>query len=216
MLMTVSDKVSQFFTTFPLREYRKRELLIRPEEPLQRVFYLVEGRVSEYDVAPSGAEVVVNVFKPGAFFPMSAALNNTRNSYFFEASVKVMVRVAPPDAAVQFLQDNPDIMFDLLKRLYKGMDGVLRRMAHLMGGDARSRLFFELLNAAYRFGELRPDGSILLGLKENDLARHSGLARETVNRHIQALKAADLLEVGKGIIVLKDIKRLEALLGAEL
>lgn len=216
MTATIPDKISQFFTDFPLRGYRKRELLIRPEEPLLHVFYLVEGHVSEYDVAPNGTEVVINVFKPGAFFPMSAALNNTLNGYFFEASTKVKVHAVPPDSATQFLQDNPDVTLDLLKRVYRGVDGVLRRMAHLMGGDAKSRLLFELLNAAYRFGEPQPDGSISLDLKESDLARHSGLARETVNRNIQDLKAAGLLEVGQGVIVLKDTKQLEALLGAEL
>ena len=69
MTTSIADKVSRFFTTFPLREYRKGELLLRPEEQLPGIFYLVEGRVSVYDVTPAGNEVVVNVFKPGAFFP---------------------------------------------------------------------------------------------------------------------------------------------------
>jgi CRP/FNR family cyclic AMP-dependent transcriptional regulator len=212
----ISEKVAHFFAAFPLREFEKRELLIRPEEPLPGVFYLVEGRVSQYDVTPSGNEVVVNVFKHHVFFPMSVALNGTTNDYFFEASTKVKVHVAPPEAAAQFLQDNPDVTLDLLKRVYKGVDGVLRRMAHLMGGDSKSRLLFELLNAAYRFGEPQPDGSVLLDLKESDLARHSGLARETVSRNTQELKAAGLIEVGQGSIVVKDVKQLESLLGSGL
>jgi CRP/FNR family cyclic AMP-dependent transcriptional regulator len=212
----ISEKVAHFFAAFPLREFEKRELLIRPEEPLPGVFYLVEGRVSQYDVTPSGNEVVVNVFKHHVFFPMSVALNGTTNDYFFEASTKVKAHVAPPEVAAQFLQDNPDVTLDLLKRVYKGVDGVLRRMAHLMGGDSKSRLLFELLNAAYRFGESQPDGSVLLDLKESDLARHSGLARETVSRNTQELKAAGLIEVGQGSIVVKDVKQLESLLGSGL
>lgn len=94
------------------------------------------------------------------------------------------------------------------------MDGVLRRMAHLMGGDAKTRLMFELLNAAYRFGEPHKDGSVFLPLKEGDLARHSGLARETVNRNIQALKTASLLTITHNGITVHDLKELEALLGA--
>ena len=212
----IPQKISHFFEAFPLREFQKKQLLIRPGEPLPGVFYLTEGRVSQYDITPAGNEVVVNVFKPGAFFPMSTALNNTPNNYFFEASTRVKAHVAPPEKALQFLQENPDITLDLLKRVYRGVDGVLRRMAHLMGGDAKSRLLFELLNAAYRFGELQTDGSVLVDLKEGDIARHSGLTRETVNRSIQGLKAAGLLEVTKAGIVVKDTKQLENLLGAEL
>jgi CRP-like cAMP-binding protein len=209
----IANKVSQFFAAFPARGFTKRQLIMRPDEPLYGVFYVVEGRASQYDVTPAGNEVVVNVFKPGAFFPMSAALNHTPNTYFFEASTPLKVHVAPPGAAVQFLQDNPDVALDLLRRVYRGVDGVLRRMAHLMGGNTKHRLVFEVLNAAYRFGELQEDGSLLLPLSEGDLGRHSGLARETVNRHIQALKSSGLLSVRTGGVVITNMRQLEALLG---
>lgn len=190
--------------------------MVRAEDPLQGVFYILDGRVSQYDITPSGNEVVVNVFKPGAFFPMSSVINGTVNHYFFEASTKVTAHLAPTDEAVRFLKDNPDVAFDLLTRVYRGTEGVLRRMAHLMGGDAKSRLLFELLNTAYRFGELQKDGSIFVSLKESDLARHSGLARETVNRSMQDLKTAGAVQVTHSGITITHLDQLEAMLGATL
>jgi len=216
MSAAIVRKINDFFTSYPLRVFDKQQIIMRPGEPLPGIFYLVEGRVSQYDITPSGKEVVVNVFKPGAFFPMSTALNGGSSEYFFEASTQVTVHVAPAIEAVQFLKDNPDVALDLLARVYKGTDGVLRRMAHLMGGDARSRLLFEILNAAYRFGEPQKDGSLHVPLKEGDLARHSGLARETVNRNIQALKAAGLLVVAHNGMTIKDLKRIEQLLGTDI
>lgn len=208
----VSQKIASFFTAYPLRTFDKRQTIVRAEQPLPGVFYLVEGRVSEYDITSTGNEVVVNIFKPGAFFPMSTALNSTPNPYFFEASTKVKAHIAPPSDAIQFLKDNPDVTFDLLARVYRGTDGVLRRMAHLMGGNARTRLLFELLNATSRFGEPQKDGTIFVALKESDLARHSGLARETVNRNIQELKATNLITITHNGITVNNLKQLEALL----
>jgi CRP-like cAMP-binding protein len=212
----IKAKVARFFEQYPLRTFDKREIVVRAEAALPGVFYLIEGRVSQYDITPTGSEVVVNVFKPGVFFPMSWAINNTPNHYFFEASTKVTAHVAPAADAVQFLKDNPDVTFDLLSRVYRGADGVLRRMAHLMGGDSKTRLSFELLNAAYRFGEQRQDGSVLIGLSEGDLARHSGLARETISRLMQNLKATGLVEVDSHGIILKDTHELETKLGGDL
>jgi len=134
------DKIREFFEQYPLKPFAKRELLLRAEEPIGQIFYLVQGRVSQYDIATNGNEVVVNVFKPGAFFPMSSAINSTDNHYFFEASLRTVVRVAPQEDVVRFLRDNPAVTFDLLARVYRGVGSVLRRMAHLMGGDAKSRL----------------------------------------------------------------------------
>lgn len=215
MLQIISQKVKGFFSAYPVRKFDKRQLIIQPDEPLTEVFYIVDGLVSQYDITSSGNEVVVNIFKPGAFFPMSTALNSTPNPYFFEASTVVVAHGAPPADAVQFLKDNPDVALDLLSRVYRGVDGVLRRMTHLMGGDAHHRLIFELLNAAYRFGEPTGNGSTYVPLKEGDIAKHSGLARETVNRQLQALKTAHMLTVTHQGITLTDLKELEALLGAE-
>lgn len=212
----ISQKLAEFFAAYPLRTFDRRELLVQAESVPANVFYITEGRVSQYDITTTGNEIVVNVFKPGAFFPMSSAINNQPNHYFFEASAKTTVHIVPASDAVQFLKDNPDVLFDLLARVYRGTDGILRRMAHLMGGSAKSRLIFELLNAAYRFGEPQPDGSILIRLKESDLGRHSGLARETVNRNIQKLKGVGLIEIGRNGIVLKNPGKLETILGTEL
>lgn len=212
----ITQKITDFFTKYPLRQFDTRSIVIRADDRVGQVFYIVKGQVSQYDITTSGNEVVVNVFKPGAFFPMSAAINATPNPYFFEASTPLSVHVAPAADVVQFLKDNPDVTFDLLSRVYLGVDGVLRRMAHLMGGSAQSRLLFEILNAAYRFGVQQKDGSTIIPLSEIDLARHSGLARETVNRHIQDLKSSGLVQVNNGRITVTDVTKLEAMLGGTL
>lgn len=207
----IKEKIVKFFTQYPVKSFDKGQFLIQAERPQSNVFYVVEGRVSQFDITPSGKEVVVNIFKRGAFFPMSWAINNTPNHYFFEASTNVAAHVVPAADAVQFLKDNPDVLFDLLARVYKGVDGVLRRMAHLMGGSAKSRLLFELLNSAYRFGETQ-DTEVFINLKENDLAKQSGLARETVSRILQELKAAGLVKIKRGGMTITSLAKLEAML----
>lgn len=216
MLMDTKEKVAKFFEQYPVRAYSKGELLLQAEEPVHSVFYILEGRISQYDIAPNGNEVVVNVFKPGAFLPMSSAINDIANHYFFEASLKTSVRIAPKTDVVRFLREDPDVMFDLLARVYRGVDGVLRRMAHLMGGDAQSRLVFEILNASYRFGEQRADGTTFVAITESELAKRSGLARETISRLLQDLKAEGLIATVRAGMVVGKLSDLEARLGTSL
>lgn len=215
MSKSVKQTVGDFFEEYPLRRFDKGEILIRPDERLNEVFYLVEGSVIQYDISGAGNEVVVNVFKPGAFFPMSMAINRTPNYYFFETSVPVAVRAAPVPRVVAFVKEHPEVLFDLLARVYRGTDGLQRRMAHLMGGNAHSRLVFELINAAYRFGERVPRG-VVVPLTENDLAKRSGLSRETVSRAMNKLKSKGLVAVQTSGVVIFDIADLEDLLGTDL
>lgn len=212
----VSTKVADFFAQYPEQRFTKGEVIVHAGEEPQGVLYLLSGRVNQYDISPAGTEVVVNIFKSPAFFSVAWAINRTPNQYFFEAAESVVARQAPADEVVAFLQREPEVLFDLLSRVYRGTDGVLRRVAHLMGGDARSRLIFEILNAAYRFGEAEAGGVVRISVSEGELAKRSGMTRETASRVIRGLKAARLVEVTKAGLVLRNVKKLEAELGPHL
>lgn len=212
----IEQKVRQFFLKYPEKRFAKKEIVVHAGEEPRGVFYMVSGRVNQYDITLAGVETVVNTYKTPAFFPMSWAINRTPNDYFFEAATDVVVRVAPAGEVVAFVKSEPEVLLDLLSRVYRGTDGLLRRLAHLMGGDARSRLLFEIVVTAHRFGNPAANGSIRLPFKEGDLAKHTGLARETVSRTIQDLKAEGLVAIDKEGLVVRNVRDLQAELGAGL
>jgi CRP-like cAMP-binding protein len=211
-----ASKVTAFFDQYKLRTYSKGQVLIFDDDDAHYVFHLVSGRVKMYDTTYRGDEVILNIFKPPAFFPMSLAINRTHNPYIYEAETIVEAHQAPADEVVAFLQANPDVTFDLLSRLYKGVDGLLGRMAHLMGGSAKSRLAYELVVECRRFGKEQKDGSCLLHITEVELAARAGLSRETVSREIQKLLAAGYITSETKGLRISDVAVLERELGAHL
>lgn len=216
MNQALSSKIDKFFSQFPLRKYDKDRIMVHAGDNPPGVFYLVSGQVRQYDITEQGNEVIVNVFKPPAFFPMNWAINQTANKYFFAADAAVSFRLAPADETVRFLKSNPDVAFNLLQRLYSGTDGVLRRMAHLMGGSAKTRLIYEIIIEARRFGKHQSDNSLLITLHEEELAARAGLSRETVSRELAKIRDLGLLDVSRHGIRLKSIDKLEAELGDNL
>jgi CRP-like cAMP-binding protein len=211
----VRRKIEEFFENYPVRSLAAKEILIFANEDPSHVFHLVEGKIGQYDVTRKGQQVMVNVFKPPAFFPMSWAINKTPNEYLFEAMEPTVMRLAPPDAVVTFLKSEPDVLFDLLSRVYKGTDGLLRQNALLMEGSAVSLLVFELLVSCMRFGKPDGKGGYKLAVKENELAARTGLARETVSRNLQALKAKRLLLSGSGVLHIPDVAKLQDILSQD-
>lgn len=214
MQQTPGDKVAAFFRPYPEHRVSAGETLVQAGEELPGVFYITKGQIRQYDIADNGEQIVVNVFKPPAFFPMSWAINRTPNRYFFETATDMVFQIAPAERVVEFLHDNPDVTFDLLARVYSGTDGLLRRMAHLMGGRAHTRLLFELLVETERFGKTQADGSYVLDMSEVELAKRSGLARETVSRELRALK--DVVRLTRSGIVIADLAALRERLGNNL
>lgn len=211
---TVKEKVAALFAESRVYSYGRGDSIIFAHQDPEGVMLLVEGAIEQYDLTPEGNKVVVNIFKPGAFFPMSWAINKTPNVYFFAALTDVKVKRANPDVVARFLQDNPDVLFDLLSRVYRGTDGLLRRLVLAASGVASSRLIFELLIEGYRFGEETPGSKRTIKVKQSSLAARSGLARETVSRELHKLADEGLLSLEKHGIVL-DMAALEARLDVD-
>lgn len=212
----VKKAIEQFFSKYPLKRFKKGQILIYGGDEPTAVFHLLSGKVRQYDINYRGDEIVVNVFKPPAFFPMSWAINKSHNQYFFETVTEVELRQAPADDVVSFLKTNPDVMYNLLSRLYSGTDGLQRRMAHLMGGSAQSRILFELIVECARFGDLQKDGSYVLSIKENELAQRAGLSRETANREVSKLKEKSLVTHKGQILSVTSLQKIQEELGDDL
>ena len=204
----IAKKISNFFKKNKFQKYRKGEILIRADDNPSGIFYLTKGMVREYAITKSGEEVVVNIFKPFAFFPVSYAMNGTSNAYFFEAVTDLELWKAPIDDTLKFLKDNPDVTYDLLRRVYKGTDGILKRMTYLMAGDAHSRLIVELIIHAERFS--KGSNSVELQLTETDLASQTGMARETISRQFRILKDKGLVAVNNNKIQVPDLNLLKS------
>lgn len=216
MANNIQQKLDEFFSQFRQRKYGKGQVIIHAGDQPQHIYYIKSGKIRQYGISYRGEEKVVNVFKPGAFFPLLPSVTGLNNRYFFRAEADTTVLLALPEKTTEFLKDNPDVMYDLIRRLYIGMDGVLGRTFYLMAGSARDRIIYELIIECRRFGKPKPDGSIYVPIHVSELAAHAGLTRETASREIQKLARKDLLSVKRPGLIIKDFGALEAALGAEL
>jgi CRP-like cAMP-binding protein len=209
----INYKVEKFFSQFPLRSYPKGQILIHAGDNPQYIFFLVKGRVRQYDISYRGDEVIVNIFDDHSFFPMLWATTQVSNKYFYDAEIDSEVRLIPYQTLITYLKANPDVLYDLLTRLYVGVDGLMGRMVHLMSGSACDRLLYELIEECKRFGERQKDGSWLVRLNESGLAARAGLTRETVSRELKKINRDYLLEITRGGIIVRDLAQLEDKLG---
>lgn len=198
----LKEKLDAFFTKYKHQLCKKGEILIRADEEPSAILYLKNGRVKEYAISHKGNEIVVGVFKPISFFPMSWAVNKTENHYYYEAIEDIDVWKAPADDVVTFVKNEPDVLLDLLKRVYHGTDGLLMRMTYLMSGNAYAKLIAEILIHMRRFGSKNQDGHMSVTVTEVDIAAYAGLTRETVSREIKKLKDKGLVSfLGKTLVV---------------
>lgn len=210
----IQTKLDSFFLQFKSHQYKKGEILIHADKEPSGVLYLKEGVVKQYAISKKGEELVVNVFKSVAFFPMGWAINDTKNDYYYEALTNLEVYKAPREKLTDFLKNNPDVLYDLLARIYRGLDGLFTRMTYMMSGNAYDRLITEILIQAKRFGKNKEHGDVELHVSEKELAAQAGMTRETVSREMKILKEKGLVTFAKNTLLIYHLERLEEELGS--
>lgn len=198
----VKQKLDKFFSGYPKQKYKKGAVLIEPGVEPQGVYYLTSGIIKRYAISVSGNELIINTYKAESFFPMEWVLSSNSNDHYYETLSEAEVYIAPSEQFLKFFKNDSIIMFDLICRIYKGLDGYFTRMEYLLGGTAKSKLINELLIFSKRFGTK-------LKLTEEDLASETGLARETISRELIKLERKGLIEFKKHILLIPNLEKLE-------
>lgn len=210
---SVQNKLEKFFSKYKFIKYKKGEIILRAEDPPSGIFLLKEGIVRQYAISPKGDYLTLNIYRPVSFFPVAFFINNSQNNYYFEAMTPAFLWRAPGEEFLKFIKKEPAVMFDLLKRIYTGLEGLFSRMENLMVGDVKSRLLVELLIYARRFGIKANKGTAInLKLTQKDLAAQVGIARETVGRIMKDLKNEKLISLRGRKLILNMAKLEEQLL----
>lgn len=207
---SIAEQVQSFFAQFPAQSFPPKHILLAANSEPAGVYFVESGHLKQYALTIQGQELVVNIYKPGTFFPMMWAVANIPNSYFFETVDAVVVRRAPVADCLTFLSSHPDVTVDLLKRLYTGIDGLVSQMTHNSYSDSKRKVIAVLVMAAKRFGE--QEGSqitIIQQFTHKEIGALSATSRETVTRVLQEIEAEKLIRIQKRKIIVLDIQRLE-------
>ena len=183
--------------------YKKGDNLLRPDDAVDKIYFLKKGNVRQYAITAKGEEVVIHIFHPGSFFPIMLVLAESANRFYFETMTNVEVKIAPPDKVVNFLKANPEVLFTLTQRLSKGLNGIVTRLEETLSNSVKERLASFLGYLSNHFGkDVRGGRQITLTLSHQDISSWLGVARETVTRQMKSLQKSKIISYkGRKIIV---------------
>jgi CRP/FNR family transcriptional regulator len=204
-------KLDTFFQQFPKQLFKKGDIIIPAGKDPTGVFYITQGVIRSYIISEDGTEITLNMYKPHTFLPMSFAIGNVPVRHFYEAlTPTVSTQKAPKELFLSFIKHQPDVLFDLLRRIYIGMEGLWSHIESLTSGNASTKLLVALIILAKRFGETnKSDIVISIRLSEADIANYAGISRETASRQLQKLKKDQLVTFEKGTITVHNLQKLE-------
>lgn len=209
----IETKIENFYSQFQTRIYKKGELIIQPDDNPIGAYYLKKGHVREYGMSLQGREITLHIFAPHSYFPMMWVLADISNRYYYEALTDVEVYSVPKDKVLTFLKNNPDVLYDLTRRAFIGLDKLTSRIEHLAYGKAYHKVISILLYLTRHFGEKNNDKiDIKHKFTHRDIGSLAGVSRETASRAWEMLQSKGLVQYYRKTIVINDVEKLEEFL----
>lgn len=187
-------QASDFFASYTPLTYKKGEMILRAEDPPYGVYYIEKGVVRQYAINGSGETLMLQLYRPGAFFPMTWVISDAPNRYYFEAATPVSIRRASRDEVKRFLNDHPEVLKDFVERLLTGVVGLWSRMEQLVLESAYTKTILLILYYASKFGVADRDAvSLELSPTHREIAAWIGTTRETASLQVEVLKKKKLI-----------------------
>lgn len=205
-----SMQARDFFASYTLLTYKKGEMILRADDPPHGVYYIEKGVVRQYTINGGGETLMLQLYRPGAFFPMTWVMSDVPNRYFFESATAVVVRRAPKENVQKFLDQHPEVLKGFVERLLTGVVGLWSRVEQLVLESAYTKTILLILYYASKFGVA--DGrsvSLELSPTHREIAAWIGTTRETASLQVEALKKKKLIATRGRQLMIPSIPALE-------
>lgn len=193
------------------KTYQKGETIFLRGDEGAWVLLLEEGLVEISVVSLNGRKSILNLIEPYDIVGEIALLDNEPRSANAIAKTDILGIVLSRATMMDFLGDNPEACFEIINTLCKRVRNTSDLFEAQSLPNANARLARCILRLAEKWGEPAANGNtrVTQQLSQTEIGEISGIARENVNRYLNAWTKSEILKFDKGIITVIDEARLE-------
>ena len=205
--------IESLFATARRLEYKKGEIVLRPEEKPSGVYVLETGYLKVYSITNNGEESQHIVRKPGEVFPITWSLTDKRRDLYYQAITDSTLLRLPRDEFVEAFDKNPDVSHAIMNQFIRMMSTLYDRINNLQLRTATEKVAYRIMALDRRFGEEHEDGRrmILAPVRHHDVADSLTMSRETVSREMANLIKIGAIEYAGQNIIINDMSYLQSI-----
>ena len=193
-----------------IRTLRARERIYRQGDAGRTVIAVLDGYVKLTSVTGPGREVVLDVVRAGGSFGELEVLNNWPRECDAVTLSRCRVLVIDGRLFTQLMERTTEASRLMVHLISDRLRLATQRLLDTIALPATARIAKTLLHLAELQCPVPRDGIRLnLRLSQSDLGGMTGLTRESINKHLAAMRDAGWISLASGTVTLRDIDRLE-------
>lgn len=197
---TMSDKLRLFLDKYPVRSYKKGEIVVFQGEAPRQTHVVKSGVIKSYNLSVGGDEKPMSFFTEMDVFPASWTFGKAPSAYFYyEAFTDCTLYAIPKEEYANFVKSNPGQLYQAFEKMIVEHVGTTMRLNALQHSRASDKLLYTLHYLTLTHGRPLPNRKIeiTLNLTHQDFANLTGLTRETTATELNRLKTKGVISYGK-------------------
>ncbi len=200
LFATLSDSQVEVLTqVIQRRSFRRGASIIRSGESASSLHVIVSGMVQVVVSDRHGAEVILDILKPGDYFGEMGLIDDLPPSATVTARESCEILILAKNDFTTCLRENGNLAVALQRGLVKRLRGANSKIGSLALLDVHGRVARALLDMSTTV-----DGQQVVNkLSKQDLAKLIGASREMVSRVLGNLQAQGHIEMSRSAIILK-------------
>lgn len=208
-----TDQLAMIATLVRDRHYHKDNFVFLEGDPGEALFILKDGLIKLTKRTEDGREHILHFIHPGEVFAEVVLFDGGDYPASAEVQQDSVVGSVRNGDMEKLISANPEIAISMLGIMARRLRIAQDKAMNLALNDVRRRLIFILLEFASQHGIIKKEEIVIkISLTNQELANMVGTTRETANRILGDLKKANVLEINRQQIIIKDRQKLRDLL----
>lgn len=187
----------------------KGEIVFAEGDPADRMYVIVEGKVTLGQSSADGRESLLAVLGPGEMFGELSLFDPGQRASTATALTDAAFLALGNDQLRPWLSGRPEVAAALLQALARRLRRQSEAHADLVFSDVPGRVAKALMDLGEKFGELTPEGLLVRhDMTQEELAQLVGASRETVNKALADFAQRGWIRPETRQVLVLDVERL--------
>ncbi|HEX7928899.1 MAG TPA: Crp/Fnr family transcriptional regulator, partial [bacterium] len=188
-----------------IKRVSRADAVVYKGQPVSGAYFVLEGRLRVFTIAPSGAEATLYFLDPGeaCVLAINCLFNDLLYPAWVQAETPATAAIIPGPVYRRLFETEPAVQNLTIHALSVLVYRLMEELEQVHSSSQKQRLVqFLLLHAA-------SDGT--LRMTQQQIAQHLGTTREVIARFMQEFVAQGLVATQRGAVRVRDIFGLRAI-----
>ncbi len=211
MTKTKISKLKKFFSRFPVRKFSKGEIVYKPGDSIDHVYFNKTGFGRLYLTTPGG-ESTVYLFKPLFTLSFLSFITGKKNNYYLQALTHAEVYAAPYSEFKKFFESDGDLRQNLLEYFFNSLLNYFINQSSIISGNAQNKIASVLLQLSQDYGETKNGQlTVKFPVTHRIIATLVGLTRETTSVQMSKLQKMAIISNKRNHFIVHNLEKLRGI-----